>query len=110
VLEALCDDLNTPLALSEMHKLADAAMAGDGQAAASLKAAGVVLGLLQQTPDEWFRGAGDDTAEIDALIAERLAARAAKNFARADAIRSELTARGIVVEDGPKGSIWRRAT
>jgi cysteinyl-tRNA synthetase len=75
-----------------------------------LKAAGAALGLLQQTPDEWFRGAGDDTAEIDALIAQRLAARAAKNFARADAIRSELTARGIVVEDGPKGSIWRRAT
>jgi cysteinyl-tRNA synthetase len=109
VLEALCDDLNTPLALSEMHGLADAAMAGDGQAAASLKAAGMVLGLLQQTPDEWFRGGADDAAEIDALIAERLAARAAKNFARADAIRTELTARGIVVEDGPKGSIWRRA-
>jgi cysteinyl-tRNA synthetase len=110
VLEALCDDLNTPLALSEMHGLADAAMAGDEQAAASLKAAGAVLGLLRQTPNDWFRGGGDDAAEIDALIAERLAARATKNFARADAIRTELTARGIVVEDGPNGSTWRRAT
>jgi cysteinyl-tRNA synthetase len=109
VLEALCDDLNTPLALSEMHGLADAAMGGDVQAAGSLKAAGMVLGLLRQTPDAWFRGGGDDAAEIDALIAERLAARASKNFARADAIRTELTARGIVVEDGAKGSIWRRA-
>jgi cysteinyl-tRNA synthetase len=110
VLEALCDDLNTPLALAEMHGLADRAMAGDVQAAGALKAAGAVLGLLQHSPDAWFRGAGDDSVEIDALIAERLAARTSKNFARADAIRAELTARGIVVEDGPKGSIWRRAT
>jgi cysteinyl-tRNA synthetase len=110
VLNALCDDLNTPLALSAMHALADAALAGDRTAAASLLATGALLGLLQATPDAWFRGgARDDAAEIDVLIAERLAARAAKNFARADAIRAELTARGILVEDGPKGSIWRRA-
>ena len=108
VLAALCDDLNTPLAISEMRGLADAAMAGDVQAAAALKAAGAVLGLLQRSPDDWFRGGGDDSAEIDALIAERLAARASKNFTHADAIRAELTGRGIVVEDGPKGSIWRR--
>ena len=109
VLEALCDDVNTPLALSAMHALADAAMAGDRSAASGLLAAGALLGLLQQTPDVWFRGGGDDSAEIDGLIAERLAARASKNFARADEIRAELTARGIAVEDGPKGSIWRRS-
>ena len=108
VFDALCDDLNTPLALSAMHALADAAMTGDRPAASDLLAAGAVLGLLQQTPDDWFRGGGDDSAEIDAMIAERLAARASKDFGRADAIRAELTARGIVVEDGPKGSIWRR--
>ena len=55
VLEALCDDLNTPLAISAMHALADAAMAGDRDAAAGLRAAGAVLGLLQQAPDAWFR-------------------------------------------------------
>jgi cysteinyl-tRNA synthetase len=108
VLDGLCDDLNTPLAISAMHALADAAMTGDRSAASGLRAAGAVLGLLQQTPDAWFRGGGNDSAEIDAMIAERLAARASRNFARADAIRAELTARGIVVEDGPGGPIWRR--
>ena len=109
VLEALCDDLNTPLAISAMHALADAAMAGDRDAAAGLRAAGALLGLLQQAPDAWFRGGADDAADIDAAIAERLAARKSRDFARADAIRAELAAKGIVLEDGPKGTTWRRA-
>jgi cysteinyl-tRNA synthetase len=108
VLEALCDDLNTPLALSAMHGLAGAALAGDAEAAAGLRAAGDVLGLLQQAPDAWFRGGTDDAAEIEAAVAERLAARKAKDFARADAIRAALAARGILLEDGPKGTTWRR--
>ena len=107
VLAALCDDLNTPLALSEMHGLADAALAGDQGAASGLRAAGSVLGLLQQAPDAWFRGGADDS--VEAAIAERLAARKARDFARADAIRAELAAKGIVLEDGPKGTTWRRA-
>ena len=109
VMEALCDDLNTPLAVAELHGLADAAMAGDGQAAADLKASGELLGLLQQDPAAWFRGAGDDAAAIEAAVAERIAARKGRDFARADAIRKELAEQGITLEDGPGGTTWRRA-
>jgi cysteinyl-tRNA synthetase len=107
VMDALCDDLNTPMAFAAMHALADAAMAGDTTAASGLRAAGNLIGLLQHDPAAWFRG-GDDAAEIDALVAARIAARASRNFAQADALRAELTARNIQLEDGPAGTIWRR--
>lgn len=110
VLDALCDDINTPLAISAMHVLADAAMAGDPSAASGLRSAGAVLGILEQSPEAWFRGDTDDTAAIDAAIADRIAARKSRDFARADAIRQELAAKGILLEDGPKGTTWRRAT
>ncbi|MEZ7134977.1 cysteine--tRNA ligase [Komagataeibacter sp. SM21] len=113
--QMLCDDLNTPRALAEMHALADDALAHDAAAggniaAARLKAAGNLIGLLHDTPEQWFRGGVDvDASAIEALIAERLAARKARDFARADAIRNELAAQGIVLEDGPQGTTWRQA-
>ncbi len=109
VLAALCDDLNTPLALARLRALADAALAGDAGAAAGLAAGGALLGLLGTAPAIWFQGDAGDAAAIEARITERNAARAARDWARADALRDALAADGILLEDGPGGTSWHRA-
>jgi len=108
VMDALCDDLNTPLAIAALHPLADAAMQGDQDAASSLLAAGKMLGLFNVTPAEWFQS-GVDAGAIEKLIEERLSARKSRDFTRADAIRAQLAADGITLEDGPGGTTWRKA-
>ena len=112
----LDDDLNTPAALAEIARIAgEARKATSVDERVALKSqllgAGVVLGLLQQTPAEWFaRGASnDDDARIQALIDERIAAKAARDFARADAIRQQLADDGILLEDTAAGVRWKRA-
>ncbi len=79
-------------------------------AKSSLVRSGALLGLLQQDAESWLKGDVDESAEIEELIAKRLAARKEKNFAEADRIRNTLAIRGILLEDGPKGTTWRRAT
>ena len=106
VMAALCDDVNTPGAIAAMRPLADAAMAGDARAAGALRASGALLGILQGSPAAWFRG-GEDAA-VEAKIAERIAARKARDFKRADMIRDELVGEGIILEDSAGGTTWRR--
>jgi cysteinyl-tRNA synthetase len=101
--------LNTPKALAELFVLAKDVSTPAKKAA--LLNAGKVLGLLQQDPADWF--ATDDSSvdhtEVERLIAERQSARAAKDYAAADAARDALTALGVVIEDTPDGTIWRLA-
>lgn len=112
LMAALCDDLNTPLALAELAALATEANKAEPFEWPRLKgqmlAAGALLGLLQQNPEDWARGDASEAERIDALVAGRVAARKAKDFAEADRIRKELAAEGIEIMDGPEGSTWRR--
>ncbi len=114
---AMDDDFNTPEALSVLFDLARECnrwrgaeperAAGFG---AELRALGAVLGLLQDDPESFLRGdAGEVSAEqIETLIRRRVEARQARNWAEADRIREQLTAQGVVLEDGPGGTTWRR--
>ncbi|HUW52277.1 MAG TPA: cysteine--tRNA ligase [Rhodanobacter sp.] len=106
---ALCDDLNTPQALAELSQLADQArLEGNARTKAALLGGGALLGLLQQEPEAWFRRGENavDAAHVEDLLQQRRSARAARDFARADAIRDELTTLGIVIEDGAQGTRW----
>ena len=115
VFAALLDDLNTPAAIAELHQLAKALnKASDSEkpaARAALLAGGAVLGVLGESPDDWL--AKDDEGglssdAIDQLLVERAEAKSNRDFARADAIRDELNAAGIIIEDGAAGATWRR--
>jgi cysteinyl-tRNA synthetase len=113
VLEALADDLNTPLAIAELHRLAGEARKGDFHAACDLKSTCRFLGfdlagvsfqdLLKQ------RRLDLDEAKIQALIDARAQARASKNFAESDRIRNELAAMGVVLKDSKDGTSWEIA-
>ena len=112
VVEPLCDDLNTPKAQSALHEFAAQLQRGDSQdARAKLLAGAWLLGLLHQDPEAYFQGTSGlnvSADEIDALIDGRNEARAAKDYAKADEIRDQLTALGIELEDTREGTRWRR--
>ena len=102
--DALADDLNTPAAIAALHQLADPS---------ALRAGGNALGLLQQDAEAWFRWtpagtSGPTDVEIDTAIAARQAARKARDFKESDRIRDDLKAKGVILEDGPKGTTWKR--
>ena len=98
VTDALSDDLNTPLALTRLMALDDAS---------AVKGSAALLGLLQSSAEEWFRGGADEGA-IETWISMRAQAKKNRDFAAADRIRDELKAEGIILEDGPSGTTWRK--
>ena len=114
--EAMDDDFNTPLAMAVLFELAADVNRGDVAVAALLKSLGGVLGLLDRDPQSFLQAASASAtdalapAQIEAKIAERAAAKRAKDFKQADAIRAAVLAQGIVLEDKPGGlTEWRRA-
>ena len=118
LMAALGDDLNTPKALSILFELKTRLnVADDADEKARLKGAlllgGDVLGLLGQDPEAWLRGDGGGEGslsdeEIEAFIAQRIQARADKDFTTSDKIRDDLAAQGVILEDGADGTTWRR--
>ena len=132
VCNALEDDLNAPLAITQLHELAGminraADDAERSRLQAQLRAGGRLMGILEATPSDWFHRPQTHAVEvvaratataslravvtnprIDALVAERTIARKERRFSDADRIRDELAAEGVILEDKPDGTIWRR--
>ena len=108
---AMNDDFNTPLALASLFELASQLnRARSPQAAVLLKGLGRTLGVLQQLPRDYLQGGvGLDTSCIDALIAERVAAKKSRDFATADRIRAQLAEHGVLLQDSASGTTWVRA-
>ena len=115
--KALLDDLNTPVALSEVHRLARLMHSSEGDEKRHLQAEllglAELMRLLQQDPEDWFtlaRQADDISSEdVEALIAQRTEAKLNKDYAGADAIRQELLDKGVTLEDSREGTKWRRS-
>ena len=113
-IDAMDDDFNTPEALAllfELVKGINKAPDKSAQLVDLLKDLAGLLGLLQQSPEAFLQGTaapGISAEEVEALIAARNAARAAKEWAKADQLRDELIANGILLDDGREGTSWRR--
>lgn len=114
LIAALCDDLNTPLALSYLHETLGNLNKAETKEErikykSELLANAYMLGLLYNDAESWFKGTTDaEDTEIEALIAKRAEAKNNKDWATADAIRNELKERGIVLEDSPTGTTWKK--
>ncbi len=114
VVSALADDLNTPLALTYLHEIVNNLNKADTteqqtQYKSLLMGSANLLGILWQDPQTWFKGENaQDGSDIETKIAERAAAKKAKNYALADQIRNELKEQGILLEDTPQGTTWKR--
>ncbi|MCY1513673.1 Cysteine--tRNA ligase [compost metagenome] len=116
---AMDDDFNTPEAVAvlfelarEVNRLRDSDAQAAAGLAARLKELGALLGVLQLEPDAFLQAGAEgkiDAAEVEALIQARLEARAAKNWDESDRIRDQLSAMGVVLEDGKGGTTWRLA-
>ena len=116
LIEALADDLNTPLALSYLHEIVNNLNKAEtpeerSRLKSELMASAYMLGLLYNDPEAWFKGSNsdDEAAQIEEMIQKRIEAKKNKDWATADAIRNELKERGILLEDGPSGTTWKKA-